>query len=161
MIYILSNGVRWKVLWPTQHAAEEGSICGCSSDRPNGCRVTPGCLYIETIGSPDFHFYYVPVCHSVEISGKKPLGCLFTIKVIISNFIVKHLNLYWICGSSKFENLKEVSCNILRVWYNGSRHFVKSQIVCCNSSCCHCVHVVWSQRTQLSHRSFNKKVYLW
>lgn len=77
MIYILCNSVGWKVLWPTQHAAEEGSICGCSGDRPDRCRVTPGCLYIKTIGSPDLYFYNVPVCHSVEIIGKST--CLLTI----------------------------------------------------------------------------------
>lgn len=74
VIDILCNSVGWKVLWPTQHAAEEGSICGCSGDRPDRCRVTPGCLYIKTIGSPDLYFYNVPVCHSVEIMGKKHLA---------------------------------------------------------------------------------------
>lgn len=40
-----------------------------------------------------------------------------------------------------------------RVWYDLSLNASKAQSSCCHRCCCHGVHIVWSQRTQLCHRA--------
>lgn len=165
-----SSEIMWVDLSPTQHAAEEGSVCGCSSDCSYCCRVTPGCLDMEPIRSPNIHFYNVPVCHSVETKLHCPGFCpIWGNKVpFLSNMTkIIEIKIHFFCLIQEpftplwylwymisviympsiqvhkiLVNVHGVNFYILWIWYYRPRHSVKSQIVGSYCSSCHSVYVV-------------------